>query len=79
MLDTYRGGYTKALLDVKDMIQDRSDVIVWRKQMTKKSIKFVCNLIDAMIAGKESLMKYGSASVELIALTDGSLKIREPK
>ena len=79
ILDTYQGGYTKALLDVKDMIQDRSDVIVWRKQMTKKSIKFVGQLIDAMVAGKDSVMKYGSAGVELIALTDGSLKIREPK
>lgn len=77
MLDTFRGGYTKALLDVKDMIQDRSDVIVWRKQMTKKSIKFVGQLIDAMVADRDTVMKYGSAGIELMRWPDGTLFIRE--
>lgn len=79
MLDTYRGGYTKALLDVKDVIQDRAEVIVWKRRMTKKAIKFVGELIDAMIADEDTVMKYGSAGIELMERPDGTLFIQEKK
>lgn len=75
MLDTYRGGYLKALLDVKDMIADRSEIFVWRRRLTKKAIACILRLLDAMIEGRDSLMEYGSAGVTLIEKPDGSLSI----
>lgn len=77
MLDTYRGGYVKALLDARDMINDRSDVLRWKKLLTKKGAVFITRLLDAMIQDCDTVMKYGSAGVNLMHRPDGSLFIRE--
>lgn len=79
MLDTFRGGYTKALLDVKDIIQDRSEWLVHRNIMTKKAIKFVGNLIDAIIAGKDDVMAYGSMGVAVVQMPEGKLSVHKDK
>ena len=73
MLDSYRGGYTKALLDVKEILEERSDVLL----ISKKDIRFVSSVINAMILQKDLLMTYGSAGVDMIRQTDGSIRFRE--
>lgn len=77
MLDSYRGGYTKALLDVKEILEERSDVLSHRKLISKKDIRFVSSVINAMILQKDLLMTYGSAGVDMIQQTDGSIRFRE--
>lgn len=79
MIDNYRGGYTKALLDVKEIIQDRSGGLVFRRILTKKAIRFIASLIDAMIANKDIVMEYGSAGAELIQRPDGTFLIQQRK
>ena len=77
MLDTYRGGYTKALLDVKEILEKRSNILSHRKLISKKDIRFVSSVINAMISQKDLLMTYGSAGVDMIQQTDGSIRFRE--
>ena len=78
MLDTYRGGYLKALLDIKNIIEDRSDGLVWRRVLTKKAIRFVCDLIQAVIDKRDLVMQYGSEGITVMRCPeDGKITIVE--
>lgn len=78
MQDTYRGGYLKALLDIKHLIEDRSEELVWRRVLTKKAIRFVCGLIQAVIDERDLVMRYGSEGVTVMHRPeDGKITIVE--
>lgn len=78
MQDTYRGGYLKALLDIKHIIEDRSEGLVWRRVLTKKAIRFVCDLIQAVIDERDLVMRYGSEGVTVMRHPeDGKITIVE--
>ena len=77
MLDTYRGGYLKALLDVKEFFENRSEYLSWKKCISKKHIKFLCAVIDAMIDQRDLLMTYGSSGIDAFQKPDGSIQIKE--
>lgn len=78
MLDTYRGGYLKALLDIKNIIEDRSDGLVWGRMMTKKAIRFVGDLIQAVIDKRDLVMQYGSEGITVMRCPeDGKITIVE--
>lgn len=78
MLDTYRGGYLKALLDIKNIIEDRSDGLVWGRMLTKKAIRFVCDLIQAVVDKRDLVMQYGSEGITVILCPkDGKITIVE--
>ena len=79
MQDTYRGGYLKALLDVRDMFSSRSEALSFGKCITKKDLRFVDEMMAAMITARELIMTYGSAGVEVYRQADGTMKIVERK
>lgn len=77
MLDTYRGGYTKALLDVKEILENHSESLAYRKVLTKKSIKNLSAIIDGMIEYKDVLMKWGDHA-DCLRTPEGKFIFREP-
>lgn len=77
MLDTYRGGYTKALLDVKELLNSRSERLAYSKILTKKGIKNISAIIDGMIEHKDVLMKWGEHA-DCIMTPEGKFIFREP-
>ena len=79
MLDTYRGGYTKALLDVKEFFDGRSESLSFAKCISKKHIRFLCAVIDAMLKEKDLLMTYGPSGIDAVQKPDGSIIIKEKK
>ena len=79
MLDTYRGGYIKALLDVRDMITDRKDSLSYRKVLTKKAVDNVSAIVSAMIDGRDALMRFGPNGCDLIQRPDGTFLVKEER
>lgn len=77
MLDTYRGGYIKALLDVKELLNSRSEGLACSKVLTKKGIKNLSAIIDGMIEYKDVLMKWGKHA-DFIMTPEGKFIFREP-
>lgn len=77
MLDTYRGGYTKALLDVKEFFEQYSESLAYRKVVTKKGIKNLSAIIDGMIEYRDVLMKWGEHA-DCIMTPEGKFIFREP-
>lgn len=77
MLDTYRGGYTKALLDVKELLNSHSERLAYSKVLTKKGIKNLSAIIDGMIEYKDVMMKWGE-DADFIMTPEGKFIFREP-
>ena len=77
MIDSFRGGYLKALIDVKDMFVGRDEQLSYRKILTKKSVKNITSVLDAMIAGRDDLMRFGSHGCDLFQRPDGTFLICE--
>lgn len=77
MQDTYRGGYLKALLDIKEFLNSRSERFAYSKVLTKKGIKNLSAIIDGMIEYKDVLMKWGEHA-DCIMTPEGKFIFREP-
>ena len=77
MLDTYRGGYLKALLDVKEFFESRTESLKFHKCISKKHVKFLCTVIDAMIDQRDLMMTYGPSGVDAFQAPDGKFIIKE--
>ena len=60
---------------MKDIITDRSAAIIHFRSMTKKSILFMIDLLDAMIEEKETVMAYGSSGIDLIQKKEGGILV----
>lgn len=75
MLETYRGGYTQALLDVKEFFEAYSDHLSHGRYMSKKDIRFASSVLDAMIFSRDSLMEYGLKLMDVTIRPDKSVWI----
>lgn len=57
MLESYRGGYLKALLDIQTILRTHRDSFSWARLLPKKSNDMVYNLIDHLIKRRDELME----------------------
>lgn len=57
MIESYRGGYLKALLDIQTILRTHRDSFSWARLLPKRSNDMVCNLIDHLIKRRDELMK----------------------
>lgn len=69
MTDNYRGGYVKALLDIKSWIEQHSDAMKVSKMFNQKKI---LALLQGFIDNKDLMMEYGD-NTELVITKDGKV------
>ena len=79
MIDNYRGGYLKALIDFKELLTERDELLSHYKILTKKSVKTLSSILDAAIAGRDDLMRFGPQGCDLIQRPDGTFLVKERK
>ena len=73
MMDTYRGGYTKALLDVMDFFEGRSESLSHERLISRKGVSFILEVCQAMLRQKDLLMDYGPNHLEAVRRHDGKI------
>ena len=69
MIDNYRSGYTKALLDLKGWIENHSDIMKYSKMFNQKKI---ISLIQGFIDNRDLVIKYGDMT-ELVITKEGKI------
>lgn len=67
MLETYNGGYTKALLDVQEYIHTHTDTLKRNRCFNEKGI---VSLIQCLIDNREYIRDNGTSNLELIYTKD---------
>lgn len=70
MLDSYRQGYFKALLDVKDYFDYHSESLKHNRMFNSKKIPLLC---QAFIDYHETMMTYGGSDLELTLTKGGEI------
>lgn len=74
MLDSYRQGYLKALMDVKDYLDYHSESLKHNRAFNSKKIPLLC---QAFIDYHEVMMTYGGSELELILTKEGKVILDE--
>lgn len=67
MIDNFRSGYTKALLDIKDYFEYHSESLKHNKAYNSKVIP---TLINSLIENRDEMMRIGGKNLELILTKD---------
>lgn len=67
MIDNFRSGYTKALLDIKDYFEYHSESLKHNKVYNSKVIP---TLINSLIENRDEMMRIGGKNLELILTKD---------
>lgn len=60
VLDTFNGGYTKALIDVKNYFEGHTDILSWNHMWNRKG---VLQVLNALIEHREELRETGDANL----------------
>lgn len=74
MIDSYRQGYFKALLDVKDYFDYHSESLKHNRAFNSKKIPLLC---QAFIDYHEVMMTYGGSELELMLTKEGKVILVE--
>lgn len=76
MTDTYHGGYTKALLDVRDFFEGFEEAFAFHKVLSRKANKQVQSILTSMLNNRNEMMKWGGAHMALLIDKNGNAGIK---
>lgn len=76
MTESYKCGYARALVELKQLLQGRSEALNRNKLIRKKDNRIICKIIDEMISKREVILYKGVENLDVYE-KDGEIMIKD--